>query len=153
MASDETNGTNRVAKTTSINPACERYFPSQLNIGRIRAQRCIVPGLARASRARLRIAVVLSLLLWIAVLVAGRFLAFIGGWLVPRGEEKALTFGQDTASRIEWHAPWRSDHMMGCEIMGGAMAWLMPLLGLTVLLLVGLGIAALAKYLLAGRAP
>lgn len=37
--------------------------------------------------------------------------------------------------------------MMNCDMMGGAMAWLMPLAGMTILLLIGLGIAALVKYL------
>lgn len=41
--------------------------------------------------------------------------------------------------------------MMHCDMLGGAMGWMMPLTGLTLLLLAGLSIAALAKYLIAGR--
>ena len=37
--------------------------------------------------------------------------------------------------------------MMDCDTMGGAMIWLMPLAGIAILLLIGLGIAALRKYL------
>lgn len=39
----------------------------------------VAPGLARASTTRLRTAAGLSLLLWPAALVAGRFIAFVGG--------------------------------------------------------------------------
>lgn len=38
--------------------------------------------------------------------------------------------------------------MMNCDMVGGAMAWLMPLAGMAILLLIGLGIAASIKYLL-----
>ena len=38
--------------------------------------------------------------------------------------------------------------MMNCDMVGGAMAWLMPLAGIATLLLIGLGIAASIKYLL-----
>lgn len=41
--------------------------------------------------------------------------------------------------------------MMDCDMMGGTMAWLMLLPGIAILLLIGLGIAALIKYLFVGK--
>jgi hypothetical protein len=36
-------------------------------------------------------------------------------------------------------------------MMMGAMGWVMPVVGIALLLLLGLGIASLAKYLFAGK--